>query len=244
MRYRVCLLVFIVLWAIPSSAHASTWMKKPFFAIEVPEGWSEIPGEILDRMMEAKKGAVEGMAGKRIDFGFQLSGKTDEISLPFVFVLVEHSGKIKEYDEKDAMNIPYKQGVEEGLKRTDPTFKVVRAWYDSGPRILWMVVESAHGNANDVKGLIAQILTEDGCIAAQGFSRKNQWKVQQPVIKQMILSIDPVPAIKYKPGWSTDATEKKDLDEDMDTLIEITSFITVAVLIWYFRRRFKKEREK
>lgn len=198
---------FILLNLLIVETQASELYKKSEFSISLPDGWVEIPRNVIDAYeIETAKLAPEAPK-QHYDYVFQLRSVKNWFEYPFITVQINKMGKISENELENMENYPTQKEVnkhKEKLSSAMTDIQVGKMYYDKDSRIIWLRMESKVINVGYISGLSGVILTEQGFIQVNGYSLKNDFPRYEPVFKSSTLSVEP--CLRAETKWYENGT--------------------------------------
>ena len=247
---KVLLLIMIVV-CLGSNSRASVIIKKNEFTIILPNGWTEIPEQILNDAQQEFKATVKGNAPDlnvaTINYGFKLGSIEKGIDLPHILVIITYNGRISEetkktlpqYDVSKELN-----NVIEGLKPIT-NLTIGEFVYDEKNDIIWCIMEASSEDGNKICCLMGCVPTKNGMIQFLAKSTKNTFGNYLPDFIKAITSVSLSPALanKSESEKNLDDTKKPTTTRKMGAYEGEKKFISyvfigvIAVLIILWKRR-------
>lgn len=199
-------LVLVISFGGISVAYSGQMHQKNSFSITLPDGWIEIPREVID----AYKGAISRIAPNRqkqdydYNCGFQLGNAKKWFGYPYIVVQINNTGRIPKNQLENCERIPLQEIYDKNKKGLFPLtldLRVGKMYYDKQAKIVWLRSESNVVNVGLIAGIIGMVLTEKGFIQVDGWSLKDDFSIYEPIFQSVARSVAPEPWLVYKPKW-------------------------------------------
>jgi hypothetical protein len=228
-----------VAFAAPSKASAIEF-KKDGFSISLPNGWVEVPRDIMDANEKALSKAAPSLRVQRIDYGFQLDSSKKWFQYPYISVKINRTGRMTEneleklegYSTQESYD-RYKKDLSSMMTSIQPGKMI----FDRKHKIIWMRLDADVANIGPVSGISGMVLTEAGFIQVTGFSLRKDYPIYEPVFQSVALSV-------YKSKWSdslppaiTGVDWGKAASKALGKAIAGTIIIAIIALIVFLRRK-------
>ena len=163
---------------------AETFETADYFSITLPDGWIEVPSEVLNDFSE-QMAAEEAAVAPVYDYAFQADSSSGWLSYPCVLVQVRNNaGRFASGDLKR---------FAEGVSGDDANLE--------GNSTLFMEVREQDG----VKILFGRQLTEYGYIEMTGFAPADLFEQYKSVFEDSFSSLTISDEISYKPRFTDNA---------------------------------------
>jgi hypothetical protein len=173
------------------------------FTVTIPDGWKEIPREVLDEYEELLEKQMRQEA--HFDYAYQSASSKNWFEPPYVMVKVSRNGRIQEDDIANAgkMSREINKGAEYLQKITNGEFgnsSTNKPVYDPVLNILWVSLKIENKDLGPLQGLLAVKLIKNGRIEMYGQSLEKDFQQEQVVFRQMFESLILSPADEYHSG--------------------------------------------
>lgn len=207
-------------------AQAGT-VSKPELTIDVPDGWVEVPGPVLQAFHDELQRKSPLVQAPRYDYAFQSTQGPPWLSYPYVFVKVTASGRPTEQDLEKLPSIDVDtKGREDGSPGPMA--------YDKAANIVWLSSKDDGQSVAPVTGLSAAIPTEQGFVELHAYAKAADFDARLPTFRKIITSARVVPHLAYRPHW-TDRSGPFTGFGRLASWAAIAGLISVFVVI--YRRR-------
>ena len=195
-----------------SVAWANQLYQKDVFSITLPDGWVEIPRDVIDAY-EKRIASIAPKSSKEIapksarqlyDYGFQLDSAQQWFEYPYILVSIRNTGRIQKSLLDKFEESSFQKGVDKAKKELRPAvsnIQIGKLYYDKVANIIWSRIESDLVQIGPVSGLFGMILTDKGYIQVNGYSLKEDFFTYEPVFRTSAVSVIPSSDLIYKPKW-------------------------------------------
>ncbi|MBO0862125.1 MAG: hypothetical protein J2P21_27250, partial [Chloracidobacterium sp.] len=192
--------------AIVSSLPIATGgFKKPGFTLSLPDGWIEIPQEVLTSMRDKVVRQATNANVPKYDYGFQLKTAQNWMEHPLVLVQVSNTGRVPEHQLK---SLP-KMDLNEMLKKYAADLNSLisnvtlgQMQYDETAHVVWLTYRSDVVGVGKVQGISGLIPTEKGYLQFHCSSTESNFQTYLPTFRQIVASVAVSPELAYKHRWS------------------------------------------
>ncbi|HQO64585.1 MAG TPA: hypothetical protein PK528_13320 [Syntrophorhabdus sp.] len=194
------LLMVLVLLSLSSTAYCDIHYQKDGFSITLPDGWIEIPRDVLDDIRKEVNKLAK--SDQHCDYAFQPETSKYWFEYPYILVQVDNSGRIPEKQLQDFENYPFQKSLDETrkkMKSITSELELGKTYYDEPNRICWFKLRSEVINIGTILGLSGLIPTEKGYIQVMGYSLRDDLAHIEPTIESVVLSVKPDPNLVYAP---------------------------------------------
>lgn len=195
----ISIIVFI------SNAYAAVSIQKPSFSLSLPEGWVEIPQDVLSAMQAELKQQVPNATIPKYDYGFQREPSRNWMEYPYVLVQVINTGRVPEHQLRSMPKIDLNERLKDRTSKLQPIMSNVtlgKMQYDEAAHVVWITTRSDVENIGKILGITGLIPTEKGVIQLHAYSLESDFQGHLPTFRQMITSTIISPDIVYRPRWS------------------------------------------
>ncbi len=239
---KLAILVLIISSGVFGQAYGSKQYQKSGFSISLPDGWVEIPRDIID--VFEKEIFVPNVPKQHYDYGFQLEASQHWFEYPYILVQIKDTGRIPERQLKKIKECPIQKAFDKHEKALGPLVSGFQAsskmYYDKHAKTLWLRAEmDVVNNIGPIVSLIGMVLTEEGLIVVSGRSLKDDYANYEPIFQSVIASVTPELWLAYKPRWS-DALPPAVRAIDWKEVVVYAIVGAILALLSSFRRKKKK----
>lgn len=180
-------------------------LKKSGFSISLPDGWIEIPRNVIDAYEKEIARLAPNIQVQHYDYGFQLASSKNWFEYPYILVQVKNTGRIPESQLEKIAEYNIQGGLDKSKKKLGSIMSEIQAGkmiYDKQNKIIWMRIELNVANIKQIAGISGIVPTEKGFIQITGYCLKENYSTYEPIFQSVILSVSPEPGLAYKPKWS------------------------------------------
>ncbi len=215
------------------------------FTMYLPDGWVEIPNEVLKQHSEKVNQLVPQIGKQVYDYGFQSPPADNWMTHPYILIQVKWTGRIPEEELKK-----YKQvrevfsehigDVEDMVSGILSNTQLGETLYDAENRILWMNISFDLQQIGRVNAQIAVKLTEFGVIQVTGYATEDTFSTYQPLFQKIARQIYLDNTIKYKPGaaWNIPTDGVINTGNTLKVIIWGTIICgIIGLIIWLVKRK-------
>jgi hypothetical protein len=194
-----CLLVVLLVSSV-CPAYAVPFQKDAF-SITLPDGWVEIPRDILDAYQKEAAKAVTNAGQVNYDFGFQLDSGENWLTYPYILIQVKNTGRIPENQLKEFESVSVQKEMNKMEDKVSSLLSDLQAGktvYDQENKIIWMRIDVNAANVGPVVGIIAIVPTQTGAIQVNAYCTKADFPKYEPLFRSAVISTTPAPKLAYK----------------------------------------------
>lgn len=175
------------------------------FTMYLPDGWVEIPNEVLKQHSEKVNQLAPQIGEQVYDYGFQSASADNWMNHPYILIQVKRTGRIPEEDLKHYKQIDeaFSEQMEEigdNISKTLSNTQLGETLYDAENRVLWMNISFDLQQIGRVNAQIAVKLTGFGVIQVTGYATEDTFSTYQPLFQDIARQMNLDNSIKYKPG--------------------------------------------
>lgn len=202
-KFMAYLIIIIILGGF--SIANSGLQQKNGFSILFPDGWVEVPRDIIDAYQKEMAKLAPNVHAQYYDYAFQLAASQRWFEHPYIVVQIKNLGHIPESELEKIIEYSVQASVNEykdNLNSIATDIQFGKMVYDKQTKIIWMPIKSNVVNVGPVSGLSGMIPTEKGFIQIVGYSLRNDYSTYGPIFRSIVLSVTPEPSLVYKPKWS------------------------------------------
>ncbi|MBI9084691.1 MAG: hypothetical protein JEZ11_13935 [Desulfobacterales bacterium] len=213
-----------------AGAQASVLHKKNNLSISLPDGWVEIPKDVIDAWEKTRAEEIPKEFVPHVDCAFQLDNAENWFDCPYILVIIHDTGRISEkllgkMEEVSLQENLDKQIQErldknkEGLSSIATNIQIGKIHFDKDSKITWQLMESNAAKWGPISGLSGSIPTEKGLIQVVGYSLKYDFPIYGPIFESSAMSVVPSHELIYKAkaanGIPAEDSESKSLGYGM-----------------------------
>ena len=174
------------------------------FTMYLPDGWVEIPNEVLKQHSDKVSELVPQIGKQVYDYGFQSPPADNWMTHPYILVQVKRTGRIpeeelKKYKQVHEVFSEHIGEVEDMVSSILSNTQLGETLYDAENRILWMNISFDLQQTGRVNAQIAVKLTGFGVIQVTGYATEDTFSTYQPLFQKITMQINLDNSIKYKP---------------------------------------------
>jgi len=180
-------------------------LQKNGFSIYLPDGWVEIPRDVIDAYEKEIARLAPNAPAQHYDYVFQLDSSENWFEYPYILIKVENTGRIPENQLKKFEEYPIQESIDKykkGLSSIMSDIQPGKMVYDKQTKMIWMRIESSIANIGPISGISGIVPTEKGFIQVIGYSLRENYPNYEVVFQSVALSVSPEPLLAYKPKWS------------------------------------------
>lgn len=197
--------LFVSFFAPFSPAFAAVEIQKPTFTLSLPDGWVEMPQDVLSAMHEALSKQAPNAKIPKYDYGFQLEAAQNWLEYPYVLVQVSAAGRVPEHQLKSMPKIDLNEKMKDqsaALQSMMTNTSLGKMQYDEAAHVVWITVKSDVVNIGQIEGISGLIPTEKGIVKVHAYATEADFPTCLPIFRQIITSTTISPDLIYKPRWT------------------------------------------
>ena len=168
---------------------------KDGFSIVLPDGWVEVPNEVLAGAAVRPAELVPGGSAPGFGYGYQRTGSDDRLCFPYILVSVNDAGRIP----LRALS-RYETLSDAGGPGSDVL--VDKPVYDEVHHVLWSMRSIPVDGGGAVKALVAAVLIETGYIQCEGYATAGMFDAYAQQYRAIFAAVVVDEQIAYQPCWS------------------------------------------
>jgi len=197
--------LLVLIAALASGAVFATSISKPEFTVDVPDGWVEVPPEVLQEFYDELKRQAPAAQIPKYNYAFQSTQGPPWLSYPYVLVKVTPSGRPSEHDLETLPSIDLNAKVHE---KTDDMQNLLKdtslgqMHYDQAANIVWLSSKTDVVNIGPVTGISGVIPTEQGFVELHAYAKETDFPQYLPTFQKIITSARVAPQLAYRPHWT------------------------------------------
>ena len=204
-RTKLIAYVLLIVTFVGVSIASSSELRKKGFSISLPDGWVEIPRDVIDSYEKEIAKLAPNAPAQHYDYGFQLASSKNWFEYPYILVQVKNTGRIPESQLEKLEGY----SVQESLDKQKKAFSSIvsdiqpgKMVYDKQTKMIWMRIEANVVNIGPMSGIVGTVPTEKGFIQVMGYSLRENYPTYEAIFQSVALSVSPEPGLAYKPKWS------------------------------------------
>ncbi len=202
-RRFVIILIWLTLLAV--TAQAAQLHEKDGFTISVPDGWVEIPTDVMASFVQELKRMSPNAPVQNYDYGFQPDSGEFWFDYPYILVQVMNIGRVPESELEKLDGFSTQDVIEAHKKDFGEIMSNVqtgRMVFDRDQKMAWLRMESQIAGIGPIEGLAGMTPTEKGYIQVIGYALKGEYALFEPSFREAAISVTPDSTLAYKPRWS------------------------------------------
>lgn len=185
--------------------HAAIQLNYDSFSITIPDGWIEIPKEILDSGRHQLLQITPDADVPQYYCGFQLENAYNWLDYPYILVDIKKTGRIPKNEFRKFEQYKVQKDLDKIQKNLSPIMSDLnygQMYYEEKSNVIWSRGEVNLHETEKVCILSALIPTEEGFVGVSGFCRKIQSDQLEQIFQSVVLSIIPNQKLAYQPKWA------------------------------------------
>jgi len=195
----------VLLAALASTGALATPISKPEVTVDVPDGWVEVPPEVLQAFHAELKRQAPLAQVPKYDYAFQEAAGPPWLNYPYVLVKVTPTGRPTEHDLETLPSIDLNAKVRErgddwGKIMKDSSLGQMR--YDKSANVVWISSKSNVATIGPVTGISGVIPTEQGFVELHGYAKESDFPQYLPTFQRIITGARVAPHLLYRPRWT------------------------------------------
>jgi len=228
------------------AVQAKELYQKNVFSISLPDGWVEMPADVIDAYEKEMAKLVPNDPAPHYDYGFQLGSTENWFDYPYILVQIDNIGRISKNQIEQLDGYSVQEDLNKYKNNLSPVMSDIQAgkmYYDSAAKIIWLHIESIVTEAGPISGLSGMIPTEKGFIQVNGLSLSSDYSTYEPIFRASTMSVAPNNELVYKPRSSSSlppVANRIDLSQVAGKAIVGTIIGGLIVLLAVFRRKKKQ----
>ena len=200
----VVIILFCLIFIGEFKAYSNEFQKNEY-SINLPDGWIEIPKDIIESNTNEMSKKVPNIARPYYDSGFQLAENQNWFEFPYVFIAFDNKGRVPEREIKkieDKFNQKLLDKVNNNLNPLISNLQNGEMFYEKQANIIWMRMSSDVPDKGKMVTLTAMIPTEKGFIEIYCYSSEDSFLDYESIFKSIVMSVKLAPKLVYKPNWT------------------------------------------
>ncbi|HRK35012.1 MAG TPA: hypothetical protein PLJ47_10500 [Candidatus Hydrogenedentes bacterium] len=223
-----CLLIaFLFSTAVAS---ADQIIQKPEFTVTLPDGWTEIPRELLDQYSAALASQAPNAPRQHYNYGFQSPGKQN-FEYPYMMCQILNTGRIPDAEFASIARVSVNDSMGEFKEALSPVLselEVGKPVYDASSNIIWLSLDMSVPGTGPVAGITGMHPTEEGLIQLAGYALKTDFASNEAAFKSAIGSLKPAPHLAYQPGAGPATYRERNLSYSLG---RIAGFALIGAIV-------------
>jgi hypothetical protein len=174
--------------------------SQPEYTITLPDGWVEMPKEVITaRLQEIKQAGMGAATLQNYDRGFQQKG-SDWFEYPYILVIVNKKGKAPsaDLDKLDQIDISgAKDKVVKDFNGLILNAEFGKMQYEKESNVIWLKTRMETSGAGTIEGISGMLLTNEGFIQITGYAASEGIAELIPVVQKMVRTTTVSEKLKY-----------------------------------------------
>ncbi len=182
------------------AAFADQLIQKPEFEMSIPDGWIEMPRDVLDEYFNTLKRVMPSVDIERFDYGFQPAGQ-EWFEYPYMLIENRHTGRISERELANIARADMSAVVRKEQRDTKSiasNLRIGQPEYDEISGLIWLRTDATVVNSGPVSGVISCALTEQGLVRASAYARSPDFPNHESSFRQCLSTLKADPSIAYQ----------------------------------------------
>ena len=240
----VAAFIFIAFCCTVSHSYAAVAVQKESFTITLPDGWIEIPQDVLTAMYEELKKQAPNAKIPKYDYGFQLASSQNWMEYPYILVQVNKASRIPEHQLKSLPTIDLNEKIKDqaaNMKSLMSSASFGKMQYDEAAHVVWITMQSDVVNVGRIQGISGLIPTETGYVQIHAYSTESNFQSYLPAFRQIITTTTINPSLVYKPHWTDNSPILSGIDWGQVASKAIAGGVFGAIIAAFAGIRRKKK---
>jgi hypothetical protein len=215
-------------------------VAKPEVTVELPDGWVEIPADVLRALHDEMQRQAPLVQMPKYDYGFQSAEGPPWLAYPYLLVKVTPSGRPTEHELEALPSFNLNEKIRDKKDDWSSLMKdtsLGQMRYDKAANVVWLSSKSDVANIGPVRGISGVIPTEQGFVELHAYARSEDFDGHFPTFEKIITGAKVAPALAYQPRWSDKLGPLARFNfKEFGFLVVLGALIGVAVATWRKRR--------
>lgn len=240
----VAAFIFIAFCCTVSHSYAAVAVQKESFTITLPDGWIEIPQDVLTAMYAELKRQAPNAKIPKYDYGFQLGSSQNWMEYPYILVQVNKASRIPEHQLKSLPTIDLNEKIKDqaaNIKSLMSSASLGKMQYDEAAHVVWITMQSDVVNVGRIQGISGLIPTETGFVQVHAYSTESNFQSYLPAFRQIITTTTINPSLVYKPHWTDNSPILSGIDWGQVASKAIVGGVIGAIIAVFAGIRRKKK---
>jgi len=202
---RVVVLI-VLAWALQGAPGWAKVVQKPQMTLNLPDGWVEIPQNILANVDKELRRRAPQAQIPRYDYGFQPASVKTWMGYPYILVQIDRSGKLLEADLKELPQLDANGLFRENADKMKSLISQTafgKMQYDEAAGIIWTSAQTQVAGVGKVRGLSGMIPNETGFIAIHGYARERDFAQYAETFRSIIQSTSVTRPTSAPSNWAS-----------------------------------------
>jgi hypothetical protein len=173
---------------------------QPEYAITLPDGWVEMPKEVITaKLQEIKQAGMGAATLQNYDRGYQKKG-SPWFEYPYILVIVNKKGKApsSDLDKLDQIDISdAKDKVVKDFNGLISNAEFGKMQYEKESNVIWLKTRMDAAGVGTIEGISGMLLTNDGFIQITGYASSEDIAELIPVVQKMVRTTTVSEKLKY-----------------------------------------------
>jgi hypothetical protein len=222
-----------------ASVFAGT-VSKPEVDVELPDGWHEVPAEVLQAFYDEIRRQAPKVEAPKYDYAFQANAGPPWLAYPYVLVKVRPSGRPSEFELENLPKIDLDSKIKEKGEDWSKLMKdssLGQMRYDKAANVVWLTSKSNVVNIGEVRGISGIIPTEKGFVELHAYARTEDFDGHLPAFERIITRAKVAPTLAYRPNWTDKLGPFAKFDfKQLGFMVLLGALIGIAVAVMRKRR--------
>jgi hypothetical protein len=236
--------LMLLVACLASAAAFATTVSKPEVTLELPDGWIEVPADVLQQFHAEMKRTAPLAQVPKYDYAFQSANGPPWLHYPYLLVKVTPSGRPSEHELESLPSIDLNEKFKDENEHWSSLMKdtsLGKMRYDKATNVVWIPSKSTVNGIGVISGISGIIPTEKGFVELHAYARTEDFEARMPTFEKLITGAKIAPDLLYKPRWTDKLGPAAGLFDTKSLLSRLAIFAIVGVLIAFFLSRRRKQ---
>lgn len=195
----------VLLACLASASVIAGTVAKPEVTVELPDGWHEVPADVLQAFYEEIRRQAPKVEAPKYDYAFQADAGPPWLAYPYVLVKIRPSGRPSEFELENLPSIDLDSKIKEkgeDWSRLMKDSSLGQMRYDKAANVVWLTSKSTVVNIGEVRGISGIIPTEKGFVELHSYARAEDFDGHLPTFEKIITGAKVAPDLAYQPNWT------------------------------------------
>ena len=223
-------------------AQAATFTR-PEVTLEVPDGWVEVPAEVLQSFHAEMQRQAPLAQVPKYDYAYQAANGPPWLSYPYLLVKVTPSGRPTEHDLESLPSIDLNEKFKDENRKWSGLMKdtsLGQMRYDKAANVVWISSKSNVNGIGAITGISGIIPTEKGFVELHAYAKTEDFEGHMPTFEKIITGAKIAPDLLYKPRWTDKLGPAAGFFDTKSLLSKLTILAIAGVLIAVFLSRRRR----
>lgn len=201
----IVIFVFTTIFLSVPTPYAGVAFQKDSFTITLPDGWIEIPQDVLAAAYTEVEKQAPNAKIPRYDYGYQLGSAQNWMEYPYILVQVNKASRIPEHQLESMSTIDLNDKLKDhvaNMRTLMSNASLGKMQYDKTAHVVWLATLFDVVDAGKIQGISGLVPTENGFVQIHAYSKTSNFESYLPVFRQIILGTTISPSLTYKPRWT------------------------------------------